>query len=152
MEVRVRKGTEQDVKALLQAIKDLAAYEREPDAVKITEADLLRDGFGPSPLFGFLVANVGMDVVGIALYYPKYSTWRGPCLYLEDLIVDEAYRGKGIGKKLLDAVHEEAKAQNMDSVQWQVLDWNEPSIEFYNRYGAKLDSEWINCWLPVKQV
>ena len=104
-----------------------------------------QDGFGPNPIYGFIVAEQDEDILGMSMYYYRYSTWKGKRLYLEDLIVTEKARGSGIGKQLLDRTVEIAKETNCTGVMWQVLDWNTPAIEFYKKYGASLDEEWINC-------
>ena len=146
----IRKGEVKDLPRLLELIQELAIYEREPDAVKVTVEELERDGFGEHPLFGFFVAEEAGEIVGIAHYYYRYSTWNGKVLYLEDLIVTEAQRGKGYGKKLLDRIIQQAAADNCRLCTWQVLDWNEPSIEFYKKIGANLDEEWINCTVKAE--
>ena len=146
----IRKGEVKDLPRLLELIQELAIYEREPDAVKVTVEELERDGFGEHPLFGFFVAEEAGEIVGIAHYYYRYSTWNGKVLYLEDLIVTEAERGKGHGKKLLDRIIQQAAADNCRLCTWQVLDWNEPSIEFYKKIGANLDEEWINCTVKAE--
>ena len=109
-----------------------------------------KDGFGPNAFFEFYVAENEQHVVGVALFYYRYSTWKGRRLYLEDLIVTEKQRGKGIGKMLLDKLIEHAKKENCTGVVWQVLDWNEPAIAFYKKvYNAKMDPEWIGCSIEV---
>ena len=145
----IRKATRADVPAILALVKELAAYEREPDAVVATEDDFLRDGFGASPAFHVLVATDGDGVViGFALYFFSYSTWVGRrCLYLEDLFVEPAHRGKGAGIALMAALAEEAIAQECRRFVWQVLDWNEPAIAFYERLGAKVLREWLTVRL-----
>jgi GNAT superfamily N-acetyltransferase len=105
---------------------------------------LTKDGFGPNEVFDCIVAEVGSQVIGFALYYTSYSTWKGKCLYLEDFLVTEAWRGKGIGKLLFDRVFQEAKDRNVGRFEWQVLDWNETAINFYKKYDAILDEEWLN--------
>jgi GNAT superfamily N-acetyltransferase len=143
----IRKATRADVPAVLALVKELAAYEREPDAVIATEADFLRDGFGESPAFHVLVAEEG-DVIGFALYFFSYSTWVGRrCLYLEDLFVQPAHRGHGAGIALMAALAKEAIAQECRRFVWQVLDWNEPAIAFYERLGAKVLREWLTVRL-----
>lgn len=144
---RIRRGERSDVPALFELIQELAEYERAADEVTNAPEQLARDGFGETPLFGVLVAEVGGTVVGMSLYYFRYSTWKGKRLYLEDLIVKPAFRGLGLGKQLLDATVAEARRTECTGLMWQVLDWNEPSIEFYKKYGARLDGEWINCHL-----
>jgi GNAT superfamily N-acetyltransferase len=147
---RIRRGERSDVPALFELIQELAEYERAPHEVTNTPEQLERDGFGENPVYGVLVAEVEGTVVGMSLYYVRYSTWKGKRLYLEDLIVKPEYRGLGLGKQLLDATVEEARRTNCTGLMWQVLDWNEPSIEFYKKYGARLDGEWINCHLEFR--
>lgn len=142
--LQIRKGTPKDVPVLLALIKDLADYERAPDEVIVTEEQLMKDGFGEHPFFRLMVAELNGDVIGIALYYFAYSTWKGKYLYLEDFIVREEHRGQGHGKALFEAVVEIAKAEKVKRMGWQVLDWNEPAIEFYKRYNADLSDEWLN--------
>lgn len=147
MQITIRKGTPEDVPQVFALVQELALYERAPEQVTNTPEMMLKDGFGPEPIFGLFVAEVDGQIVGISLYYYRYSTWKGKRLYLEDLIVTESMRGHGLGKMLLDTTVQEAKDTNCTGVMWQVLDWNEPSIRFYERYGARLDGEWINCHL-----
>ena len=148
----IRKATRADVPAILALVRELAVYEREPDAVIATEADFLRDGFGESPAFFVLVAldegAQSASVVGFALYFFSYSTWVGRrCLYLEDLFVQPAHRGKGAGIALMAALAKEAIAQDCRRFVWQVLDWNEPAIAFYERLGARVLREWLTVRL-----
>lgn len=140
----VRKGTREDVPRVLELIKELATYEKAPNEVTITLYELLEDGFGTNPIYGLFVAELNNKVEGIALYYEKYSTWKGRCLFLEDIIVTEKLRGQGIGGKLFEAVIKVAKDRNAARMEWQVLDWNEPAINFYKKYDADLDGEWLN--------
>lgn len=148
----IRAGKQADLPAALRLIVELAVYEKEPDAVRTTLSTMTEDGFGENPVFGFFVAEVDSQIVGISLYYDRYSTWRGRMLYLEDLIVTESFRGKGVGKALLDRTIQKAKQDGYRGMMWQVLDWNEPAIEFYRRYGTNLDSQWINCVLSHDQL
>ena len=144
----IRKATRADVPAILALVKELAAYEREPDAVIAGEADLLRDGFGESPAFHVLVAVEDAAVIGFAFYFFSYSTWVGRrCLYLEDLFVQPAHRGNGAGIALMAALAKEAIAQDCRRFVWQVLDWNDPAIAFYERLGAKVLREWLTVRL-----
>ena len=137
------------IKDVLQLIKELAVYEREPDAVVI-DAQLLQDVlFNQKLAYGWVAEEKG-EVIGLAICYIRFSTWKGPCGYLEDLIVQEVHRGKGIGKRLLDQVVHHAKEQGWPSVQWQVLDWNQPAIDFYERYGASVEKSWWDVKLPLK--
>ena len=150
--INIRKGTKADLPAALELIMELAIYEKAPEQVENSVARMEEDGFGENAVFGFFVAEEEGEVKGMALHYYRYSTWKGKSLYLEDLIVREADRGKGMGKLLLDAIVMEAKAQNCRQVNWQVLDWNEPAIRFYEKLGAELDGEWINCRLNRQQI
>ncbi len=145
MSTIIRKATPEDVPSIYQLIVELAEYEKALHEVSNTPDQLLKDGFGENPLFGTIIAEVKGEVVGMSLYYYRYSTWKGKRLYLEDLIIKEAFRGYGLGKRLLEATVEEARQTECSGLMWQVLDWNEPSIEFYKKFGAKLDGEWINC-------
>jgi GNAT superfamily N-acetyltransferase len=145
--INLRTATPADVPQILQFIRDLAKYEREPDAVHATEADLLRDGFGPAKRFDCLIAELvnesATTAVGFALYFYNYSTWRGHAgIYLEDLYVNPEHRGKGIGKALLTRVAAIAVAEGCPRFEWSVLDWNAPSIDFYQQLGAVMKSEW----------
>jgi GNAT superfamily N-acetyltransferase len=110
-----------------------------------TVAAIERDGFGAHPKFGCLVAEVQGEVIGMSLYYTRYSTWKGPTLYLEDLVVKQAHRGTGAGTLLFEATLQLARDTNMSGMSWQVLDWNEPAINFYKKYGCTFDDEWVNC-------
>lgn len=149
MSTIIRRATPADVPSIYQLIVELAEYEKALHEVKNTPEQLLKDGFGEQPLYGTIVAEVSGEVVGMSLYYYRYSTWKGKRLYLEDLIIKEAYRGYGLGKRLLEATVEEARQTQCSGLMWQVLDWNEPSIEFYKKFGAKLDGEWINCHVDL---
>ncbi|MEC7754496.1 MAG: GNAT family N-acetyltransferase [Bacteroidota bacterium] len=150
--MKIRKGVKSDLPSVLELIKELAVYEKALHEVEITLEQLEEDGFGEEPVFQFLVATENEEIVGLALYYFRYSTWKGKAIYLEDLVVKESHRGKGYGQKLLDAIVEEARQTGSKQVRWQVLDWNEPAINFYKKLGAHLDGEWINCTLTAKQI
>ena len=147
----IRKAIPQDVPAILALVRELAVYEREPLAVVATEADFLRDGFGPNPAFEVLVAEgpeEQAEMVGFALYFFSYSTWVGrKCLYLEDLFVKPAHRGKGAGIALMKTLAREAIAKECRRFVWQVLDWNEPAVAFYERLGAQVQREWLHVRL-----
>lgn len=147
----IRPGKAEDIPVLLKMIKELAKFEKAEDQVVLTEENLLQDGFGENPLFKLLVAEVNEETVGIALYYPRYSTWKGPTLYLEDLIVKEAHRGNGYGTELLLALTAVAKNEHSARLEWQVLDWNEKAITFYEKMGAVIDKEWYNCKFTQEQ-
>ena len=142
MEFQVRKATKNDMPSVLKLINELAVYEREPDAVEVTVADLERDGFGDQPLFNCFVAQAEDKIVGMALFYNRYSTWKGKTIHLEDLIVNEDYRGKGIGVQLYKKVMQFALEENIKRVEWVVLDWNTPAVNFYKNTGASVFSEW----------
>lgn len=130
------------MKAVLGLIQELADFEKESDAVVVTVEDLVRDGFGPSPLFDVFVAEVEKDIVGIALYYYRYSTWKGKTIHLEDLIVKEEMRGTGLGYALYSEVIKQGKKDKVRRIEWNVLDWNTPAVEFYKKSGAKILDEW----------
>ncbi len=149
---RIRRGTVEDLQAILDLIVELAIYEKAEHEVENSIEQMKLDGFGERPVFDFFVVEENEMIVGTAIYYFRYSTWKGKALYLEDLVVSEKHRGKGYGKALLDAIVKQAKSDNCKQVRWQVLDWNEPAINFYNSIGADLDAEWINCTLNAQQI
>ena len=150
MEPVIRKGEKRDLPAVLELVKELAMFEKAPDAVTNTAKDMERD-FSES-VFDFHIAELDGKIVGIALYFVKYSTWKGKALFLDDLIVSEKHRGKGIGKKLFDAYMAEAKQIGAKQVHWQVLDWNTPAIDFYKKMSASVDAEWLDCKLNEAQI
>jgi GNAT superfamily N-acetyltransferase len=140
----IRQAQELDVLCILKLIKELAAYEKAADEVDIDESILKEDLFGTKKIIECLVAELESEVVGIAVFYTKYSTWKGKCIYLEDIVVSEKHRGLGIGKSLFKSVIEVAKERDSGRMEWQVLDWNTSAIDFYKSFGAILDGEWIN--------
>lgn len=142
--ISIRKGTAQDTEALYALIKELAEYEKAPNEVIVTPETLRNDGFGDRPLFEFLVAEVDNEILGIALYYYAYSTWKGKFLYLEDLVVKESARKLGIGSALFLALKEKCESEGLKRMAWQVLDWNEPAIKFYEKHQADISPEWLN--------
>jgi GNAT superfamily N-acetyltransferase len=148
----IRAGEKKDLPRALELIKELAAFENAPHEVVNTVALLEQDGFGQNPIYWFFVAENENGIVGISLYYWRYSTWKGKRLYLEDIIVTEKERGSGIGKLLFDRTMQKALEENCSGMMWQVLEWNEPAINFYKKYGAKLDDEWTNCALEADQI
>jgi len=151
--IHIRKGEAHDIDALHRLIRELAIYEKAEDKVETTPEIMLQDGFGKSPLFEFFVAETeGREIVGIALFYFGYSTWRGKMMYLDDLVVTSSHRRKGIGYQLFDALIRYAKANEAKQLRWHVLDWNEPAIAFYEKLEATLDPEWITCWLNREQI
>lgn len=150
--VSIRVGKKDDLVQVLELIKELALFERAPHEVINTIELMEQDGFGPNPIYGFFVAEQQNRIIGLSLFYWRYSTWKGKRLYLEDIIVTEKERGNGIGKKLFNRTMQHALDQQCSGMMWQVLDWNEPAINFYKKYGARLDSEWINCTLEREQL
>lgn len=148
----VRPGTPADCPVVLGLIQELARYERAPQEVELTAVQLCTDLFGPRPVAGLLVAEAGGAVHGAAIYHEKYSTWKGLSLHLEDLIVAEAWRGRGLGKALFEAVMELAYQGGYARMDWQVLDWNEPAITFYKSYQAQISSEWLNGRFTREQL
>lgn len=145
MEILIRRAVQEDCQAIMQLVNELAVYERAGDEVTVDFDHFVESGFGTHPVWWSFVAEVEGKVVGIALYYIRYSTWKGQRMYLEDIVVNLEYRGHGIGKMLMDAIIEESKLKKFSGIMWQVLDWNEPAINFYKRYNAKFDNEWVNC-------
>lgn len=148
--MNIRKGRVEDMPRVLELIQELATFEKQPDAVQVTVSDLERDGFGSNPLFQILVAELDGEIPGIALFYNRYSTWKGKTIHLEDLIVSEKYRGSRIGMKLYEAVMAEAKSQNVRRVEWNVLDWNTPAISFYEKTGAVVFKDWLVAQMDEK--
>jgi GNAT superfamily N-acetyltransferase len=161
MSIIIRKAVKDDCVRMLELIKELAVYEKEPDAVTVDFNHFVESGFGEKPVWWAFVAESPVasisaspspagegrgEVAAFALYYIRYSTWKGQRLYLEDLLVTDKMRGKGIGKLLFDRLIEEAKEKQYSGMMWQVLDWNEPAINFYKKYReVKFDAEWVNC-------
>jgi GNAT superfamily N-acetyltransferase len=150
--IKIRPGKKEDLPRVLELVKELAKYERAPHEVTNTVAQMEEDGFGGRPVYGFFVAEFRNTLIGLSLYYWRYSTWKGKRLYLEDIIVTESQRGKGAGKLLFDRTMQKALEENCTGMMWQVLEWNEPAINFYKKYGSKLDGEWVNCNLEAEQI
>lgn len=150
--VLIRKGEKEDLPRVLELIKELAEFEHAFHEVANTISDMEKDGFGTHVIFGFFVAEENEQIHGIALYYYRYSTWKGKRLYLEDIVVTQSQRGKGIGKLLFEVTMKEAMDENCTGMMWQVLDWNKSAIEFYKRYNTRFDGEWINCHLESEQI
>ncbi|MEN5196043.1 GNAT family N-acetyltransferase [Sphingobacterium faecium] len=140
----IRPAVEADGVRMLELIRELAIVEKAPDEVTVSMEEFLDAGFGKNPVWGAFVAEVDEKIVGISLYYIRYSTWKGRRLYLEDLIVTESMRGYGIGKQLFEETLNLGKSQGYHGMVWQVLDWNEPAIQFYKKYKADFDAAWIN--------
>jgi len=152
MKINIRKAEKKDVPEIFRLIKELALYEKAPDEVKVTVEELERDGFGPEAVYKAFVADADGVILGMALYYIKYSTWKGRCVFLEDLIVGQQYRRYGIGAKLFDAVVKSCKEMGLRKMDWQILDWNEPAINFYKKYNTVFSDEWLNGSLYEKQL
>ncbi len=138
----IRKATKNDMPSVLELIQELATFEKEPDAVVVTVDDLVRDGFSENPLFQCFVAEVDNEIIGMALYYYRFSTWKGKTIHLEDLVVRESKRGTGAGFALYKEIIKKGKAENVRRIEWNVLDWNTPAIDFYEKSGAKVLGDW----------
>ena len=152
MEITIRSGYKEDLPAVLGLVKELAVFEKAPNDVVVTLEDMERDGFGDDPIFRFFVAEAEGKVVGMALYYIKYSTWKGKCVFLEDIIVTDKFRRYKIGRQLFEAVVKAAKKLKVKRVEWQVLDWNTAAIKFYENYDAQFLKEWLSCRLTEEQI
>ena len=152
MNLTIRIAEAKDCPRILELINELALYEKAPEEVTVELDHFIDAGFGKSPVWKAFLAEMDNKIVGFALFYTRYSTWKGCRLYLEDFIVTEEMRGKGIGKVLFEKVIEEAKDKKYKGMVWQVLDWNEPAINFYNKYETHLESGWLNAALSKEQV
>ena len=150
--MNIRKGRIEDMPAVLDLIKELATFEKEPHAVVVTVNDLERDGFGVKPLFHTFIAEENDEIVGMALYYYRYSTWKGKTIHLEDLIVKEEKRGVGLGFKLYSEVIAQGKYDGVRRIEWNVLDWNTPAIDFYEKSGAKIYKDWLVAQMDEKGI
>jgi GNAT superfamily N-acetyltransferase len=155
MNINIRRAVKEDCPRLMELIHELAVFEKAPDEVTVPVEHFVESGFGPNPVWWAFVAETSATsdspatVYGFALYYIRYSTWKGQRLYLEDLLVSEVMRGKGLGKLLFERVLEEAKEKKYSGLVWQVLDWNEPAINFYKKYNAVISDEWMNCTIDL---
>lgn len=152
MSINIRVAEKEDCSRLLELIHELALYEKAPEEVTVTLDEFVDAGFGENPVWKAFVAEDDQQIIGFALYYTRYSTWKGCRLYLEDFIVTESYRGKGVGKILFETVMQEARDKNYNGMNWQVLDWNEPAINFYNKYQAHIESGWLNASFSKEQI
>ena len=152
MKTIIRKGKKTDASEILLLIKELAVFERAPNAVIINQESIEKFGFGRNPLFKCFVAQQEEKIVGVALFYQRYSTWKGPTLHLEDLIVTEKMKGKGIGSKLYKAFLKYAHGLGVERVEWTVLEWNLAAIDFYQKSGAKLLSDWRTVQMDKKTI
>jgi len=148
----IRKGKKPDMPQVLNLIKELATFEKEPNAVVITDKELLNDGFKKNPLFKTFVAELKDEIIGMALFYPRYSTWKGPTIHLEDLIVKQNKRGLGVGKALYNKVMTYAFKKGVRRVEWVVLDWNKTAIDFYKKTGAKILEDWCTAQMDKKAL
>ena len=149
MKTIIRRAVKDDCPRLLELVQELATYERAPGEVTVTLDHFSESGFGKQPVWWAFVAEVNERVVGFALYYIRYSTWKGQAMYLEDILITNEMRGKGIGKLLFDRLIEESRDKKFNRIIWQVLDWNEPAINFYKKYNADFDAGWLNCSIYV---
>ncbi len=143
----IREGKKDDLPSVFDLVKELAIYEKAEDQVTNTVKMMEEDGFGENPIFGFFVAEVEDRIVGLSLYYYRYSTWKGKRLYLEDIVVTASERGKKMGKALFDKTLNKARETGCTGMMWQVLEWNKDAIAFYEKYGTRFDEEWVNCHL-----
>lgn len=149
MSIRIRKAVKEDCSRLLELIRELAVYEKAPNEVTVSLSHFEESGFGKNPVWWALVAEEDEKIIGFALYYIRYSTWKGQTLYLEDILVTEKARGRGVGKLLMEHLIAEAKERGFKRITWQVLEWNEPAIRFYQKYNATFDPEWVNCSIEI---
>ncbi len=145
----IRRATKEDIGLVRDLVMELAIFERAPQEVTSTLADYLQEGFSDNPLFTANLIFLNDELAGFSLWYYRFSTWKGRRFYLEDLYIKEAYRGKGLGRKLIDEAIEEAKRMKCTGMMWQVLDWNQPAIDFYNSLGVKMDAGWLNVHLDL---
>lgn len=146
----IRRAVKEDCKRLMELVHELAEYERAPAEVTVSLDHFMESGFGANPVWWAFVAEEDGVILGFALYYIRYSTWKGQRMYLEDILVTEKARGKGIGRLLMDQLIKEAKEKKLNAIVWQVLEWNEPAINFYKKYNADFDPEWVNCRIDIK--
>ncbi|HLG41251.1 MAG TPA: GNAT family N-acetyltransferase [Chitinophagaceae bacterium] len=149
MQINIRRAIKEDCARLMELVQELAVYEKAPNEVTVTLDHFVESGFGKNPVWWAFVAEADGRVEGFALYYIRYSTWKGQAMYLEDILVTESMRGKQLGKLLFDRLIEEASEKKWSRIIWQVLEWNEPAINFYKKYNAGFDNEWVNCSLYV---
>jgi len=149
MEIKIRRAVKDDCPRMLELVRELAIFERAPQEVTVSLEHFEESGFGSQPVYWAFVAEAAGQIVGFALYYIRYSTWKGQRMYLEDILVTESWRGRKIGQLLFDRLIEEAKEKDLQGISWQVLEWNEPAIKFYKKYNAVFDKEWINCTINL---
>ena len=149
MSITIRRAVPEDCPRLMELIKELAEYEKAPQDVTVTMEHFKASGFGANPVWWAFVAEEKGVILGFALYYIRYSTWKGQAMYLEDIIVTEKARGRGIGRLLFDQLIKEAREKKFNRIIWQVLEWNEPAINFYRKYNADFDGEWLNASIYI---
>ena len=149
MNITIRKAVKEDCEHILELVRELALYERAPNEVTVTLDHFIQSGFGSKPVWWAFVAEVNGVIEGFALFYIRFSTWKGQRMYLEDLYVTEEMRGKGLGKLLFDKLIKEAQRKKFNGIMWQVLEWNDPAINFYKKYNCVFDGEWLNCAIAV---
>ncbi|WP_343703348.1 GNAT family N-acetyltransferase [Chitinophaga sp.] len=147
--IHIRRAEKKDCARMMELVRELALYEKAPEQVTVTLGHFEESGFGPNPVWWAFVAETNGVITGLALYYIRYSTWKGSRMFLEDIIVTESARGQGIGKLLFDRLIIEAKERKLNGIVWQVLEWNEPAINFYKKYNAKFDPEWWNASIEI---
>lgn len=152
MSLLIRACEPDDISEVLGLVKELARYERAANEVEVSEQEMLEAGFGEKPQFNCIVAELNGKIIGMAITYIKYSTWKGSCLFLEDIIVNENYRRMGVGEALFKQVVANAKNKKVRRLEWQVLEWNQPAINFYKKHSTLFDAEWINCKLTNKEL
>jgi ribosomal protein S18 acetylase RimI-like enzyme len=149
MKISIRRATREDCPRMLELVHELATFERAPQEVTVSLAHFEESGFGPDPVYWAFVAEEDDFIAGFALYYIRFSTWKGQRMYLEDILVTESHRGKRIGQMLMERLIVEAREKNLHGITWQVLEWNESAIKFYNKYNPSFDAEWVNCSIAV---
>ncbi len=149
MNINIRTATAEDCPRILELVQELATYEKAPQEVTVSLEHFTESGFGPNPVWWGFVAVYQEEIVAFALYYIRFSTWKGQAMYLEDILVTEKMRGRGIGAMLFESLIGEAREKGLKRICWQVLDWNEPAKAFYKKYNASFDGEWINCAISV---
>ena len=149
-EIQIRRAVREDCPRMLELVQELAVYERAPNEVDVTLEHFTESGFGTHPVWWAFVAEAEGVIVGFAMYYIRFSTWKGQRMYLEDFIVTDEYRGKGIGRLLFDRLIIEAKEKGWGAIVWQVLKWNDPAINFYKKYNATFDGEWFNGAIAIE--
>jgi GNAT superfamily N-acetyltransferase len=147
--IKIRRATKEDIGLVRDLVMELAIFEKAPEEVTSSLADYVQEGFSDNPLFSANLIYMNDELAGFSLWYYRFSTWKGRRFYLEDLYIKEAYRGKGLGRKLINEAIEEAKRMKCTGMMWQVLDWNQPAIDFYNTLGVKMDAGWLNVHLDL---